>query len=67
MSSENPTNNLYKGIVAIGLLIVLSIIEWIKEHPFTTAWLVAAVAFGVYLFASRDSDDPGSTPPRSPF
>lgn len=68
MSSENSTNNFYKGIVAIGLLIILSIVEWIKEHPFTTAWLLAAVAFGAYaFFSSRDGDGPGSTPPPSPF
>ena len=62
-SSSDSQFDFYKGLVIGGTLLLMFIFEWIEKHPYTTMWIVAAVAFVVYLFffsqkpTSSGSDD----------
>ena len=66
MSSEDSKNNLLKGAFLFALLVIISIIEWIKDNPFTTVWMLAVAGYVVYLVQeSRNgvSPPPNNQPP----
>ncbi len=49
-SSSDSRFDFYKGLIIGGTLLLMFIFEWIEKHPYTTMWIVVAVAFVVYLF-----------------
>ena len=65
-SSSDSRFDFYKGLVIGGTLLLMLIFEWIEKHPFTTMWIVVAIAFVVYLLffmgKSTSSDSDSDTP-----
>jgi Ca2+/Na+ antiporter len=49
-SSSDSRFDFYKGLIIGGSLFLMLIFEWIEKHPYTTVWILAFVAFVVYLF-----------------
>lgn len=61
--------NIWKVPIVIGILVIMSIFEWIEKHPYTTLWLGAVVAFIAYLVYehTNKTSPPGNTPPSDHF